>query len=84
MQYIHGDQMVFWNAKPSLILISKIYLKKSAGLFVLASQWIFSSSFISTNIAKVLSETLNMFAIIYLLTTQFNAEKHFCNQHYSS
>lgn len=75
MQYIHGDQMLFWNAKPSLtfLLFSKIYLKKSAGLLALASQWIVSSSFISTNIAKVISETLNMFAIIYLLTIQFNA-----------
>jgi len=82
MQYIHGDQMLFWNTKPKL-LFSKICLKITAGLLDLVSQWIFSS-FMSTNIAKVFSETLNMFAIIYLLTTQFNAEKHLCNQHYSS
>lgn len=86
MQYIHGDQKLFWNAKASLtlLLFSKVHLKKSSGLLAVASQWIFSSSFISTNVVKVFSEILNMFAIIYLLTTQFDAEKHFCNQHYSS
>lgn len=39
LQYIHGDQVLFWNTKPSLtlILFIKIYLKKSAGLLDLSS-----------------------------------------------